>query len=209
MRISVGGRPPVPSCFSPALAAVKEALRVREGPLVVAVDGRCASGKTTFAALCARYIEDCGVFHMDDFFLPGEKRTLQRLSQPGGNVDHERALTELFAPLSRGEGVTFSRFDCASGSPEPPKTFPPRRLAIVEGCYSHHPALAPYSGLKLFLTCDPQVQLARLSARAPEKLEDFRTRWIPLEEAYFSAFGIEERSDLVADTTYLKQEEQA
>ena len=41
------------------------------------------------------------VFHLDDFFLPFEKRTPQRLSTPGGNVDHERAQRELFLPLSR------------------------------------------------------------------------------------------------------------
>lgn len=195
------------SPFAPALKAIDDALREAGGPLLVAVDGRCASGKTSFAALCAQVFPDCNVFHMDDFFLPYEKRTPQRLAAPGGNVDYERAQAELFEPLSRGETVTFSRFDCASRALESPRAFPPRRLNIVEGSYSHHPVLAPYSGLKLFLTCSPAAQLSRLSRRAPEKLADFQTRWIPMEEHYFKAFDIEHRCGLTVDTTALTEEE--
>lgn len=195
------------SPFAPALKAIDDALREAGGPLFVAVDGRCASGKTTFAALCSQVFPDCNVFHMDDFFLPYEKRTPQRLAAPGGNVDYERAQAELFEPLSRGETVTLSRFDCASGALAPPRTFPPRRLNIVEGSYSHHPVLAPYSSLKLFLTCSPAVQLSRLSRRAPEKLADFQTKWIPMEEHYFKAFDIEHRCGLTVDTTALTEEE--
>lgn len=194
-------------CLVPALKAVEDALRDRKGPLLVAVDGRCAAGKTTFAALCAQVFPDCSVFHMDDFFLPYEKRTPERLAAPGGNVDHERAKEELFVPLSQEKTVVFSRFDCASGTLEPPRVFPPRRLSIVEGSYSHHPVLAPYSGLKLFFTCAPTVQLARLTRRAPEKLADFQTRWIPMEESYFKAFDIQGRCDLTVDTTAPSKED--
>lgn len=197
----------IPPCFLPAVAAIEAALQTSSGPVVVAVDGRCASGKTTFAALCARLFEDCNVFHMDDFFLPYEMRTPERLATPGGNVDHERARAELFEPISRGECVTFSRFDCSTVALEAPRTFPAARLTIVEGSYSHHPELAPYSHLKLFLTCDPQEQLRRLGLRCPEKVEDFQTRWIPMEEAYFKAFSIEEQCDLTVDTTALCKED--
>lgn len=197
----------IPPCFLPAIGAIETALQRTGGPVIVAVDGRCASGKTTLATLCAGHFEDCNIFHMDDFFLPYEMRTPQRLATPGGNVDHERARAELFEPLSRGQSVTFSRFDCSTGTLEPPKTVPAAKLTIVEGSYSHHPALAGYSSLKLFLTCEPEEQLRRLAARCPEKLEDFRTRWIPLEEAYFRAFDIEEHSDLTVDTTVLCKED--
>ena len=32
-----------------------------------------------------------------------------------------------------------------------------------------------------------------------EKLEAFRRKWIPLEEAYFSAFDIENKCDIVIE----------
>lgn len=190
--------------FQPALLAIGKALRQGE-PLVVAVDGRCGAGKTTFASLCTQTFDDCNVFHLDDFFLPFEKRTAERLTQPGGNVDYERAERELFAPLSRGETVTYTPFDCGGGT-RAPVTAAPKRLSVVEGSYSHHLAFAPYITLKLFLTCSPDTQRARLLARAPEKLADFETRWIPLEEQYFSALEITAKSDLILDTTPTKED---
>ena len=57
--------------------------------IVVAVDGCAASGKTTLAKILKeRY--DCQIIKMDDFFLPLNKRTEERLSTPGGNIDYER-----------------------------------------------------------------------------------------------------------------------
>lgn len=191
------------SCYAPALRAIDRTLRETDGTVVVAVDGRCAAGKTTFAARLAQLFE-CNVFHMDDYFLPPEKRTPERLSAPGGNVDYERAAQELFAPLSRGEAVTVRPFDCSTGGFRPPVTTLFRRLSIVEGSYALHPALAGYSGLHLFLTCDAAVQLSRLERReTPESLERFREKWIPLEEAYLAGLHISDQCDVTLDTSRL------
>ena len=76
--------------------------------IVIAIDGRCASGKTTLAkALQTEGLpekvatektflkkQNVGVIHMDDFFLPRELRTKERLSEAGGNVDYERFAEE-------------------------------------------------------------------------------------------------------------------
>jgi len=64
--------------------AVRKLLASQER-VIVAIDGRCGSGKTTLAALIAKEF-DCSVFHMDDFFLPPGLRTPERLGEPGGNV---------------------------------------------------------------------------------------------------------------------------
>ena len=57
--------------------------------VIVAIDGKCTSGKTTLASQLAE-IYDCNVFHMDDFFLRPEQRTPERFAEVGGNVDYER-----------------------------------------------------------------------------------------------------------------------
>jgi len=184
--------------LSPLLAAIDQELK--KGPLILALDGPCASGKTTLARHLAKFRPRTRVFHMDDFFLPPEKRTPQRLAEPGGNVDYERAEEELFLPLSQGQCVSFRPFDCSLGDFGPLESYAPARLSIVEGSYSHHPVLAGYSGLRVFLDCGRFTRLERLKQReSPESYQRFLTRWIPLEDKYFDAFHIRENAHLVLD----------
>ena len=70
--------------------------RLENGSVILAIDGPASSGKTTLAAsLLSKY--DCTVFHMDDFFLTLEKRSLKRLNEVGGNIDYERFMEEIRA----------------------------------------------------------------------------------------------------------------
>lgn len=49
-------------------------------PVILAIDGRCGSGKTTLAGMIAhRYKAE--VIHMDDFLLRQEQRTPERLAE--------------------------------------------------------------------------------------------------------------------------------
>lgn len=56
--------------FEPVVQAIRQLQKEKEGldePLIVAIDGRCGSGKTTLG----EYLEqvfDCNLFRMDDFF---------------------------------------------------------------------------------------------------------------------------------------------
>ena len=192
-----------------ALSELQGAGLERCPPLFVSIDGRCGGGKSTLAQCLKNRLEiPVNVLHMDDFFLPPEKRTPQRLSLPGGNMDLERCARELLGPLSRGKPGLLRPFDCHSGTFLPETQVPPRPLTILEGTYSAHPELAAYPQLKLFLTCSPKVQLARLERReGPERLKAFRETWIPREEAYFKAFRVPEGCDLVMDTTDLDLED--
>ena len=65
MRTAYGG------CF-PALLQIA-VLAGRGAPAVVAIDGRCGSGKTSLAELIRQLIP-CNVVHMDDFYLPPDLR---------------------------------------------------------------------------------------------------------------------------------------
>ena len=165
-------------------------LTVYSDRVLVAIDGRCASGKTTLAAqLCEKL--GCQVIHMDDFFLQPFQRTEQRLSQAGENLDHERLLSEVLLPISRGENAVYRPFRCHSGTFDTPVTVSAKGVILFEGSYSMHPSLAPYYDLKIFLTVSPEEQLRRLKIRNPETLEAFKTKWIPLEEKYFSYYNVE------------------
>ena len=97
--------------FETVLLQRIRALAATQPRVLVAIDGRCAAGKTTLAASLQAQLE-CNVFPIDDFFLRPEQRTSERLHQPGGNVDYERFLTEVLRPLHDGQAVTYRPYDC-------------------------------------------------------------------------------------------------
>lgn len=167
---------------------------------VVGIDGRCASGKTTLAAMLAE-IYDCSVFHADDFFLPPEMRTEERLSEIGGNMHRERLRDEVLIPVKEKREAVYRKFNCSDFTFSDPITVSYKRLTIVEGSYCLHPELADFYDIKVFSDIDEKTQLERIYNREGEEgARSFVARWIPMEERYFDSFGIKDRCDLVIRT---------
>lgn len=191
----------VPQGYWPLFQRISQEVSEKHS-LLLAIDGRCGSGKTQLAQLLAQTF-DCNVFHMDDFYLPFQDRTPERMSSPGGHIEFERLEAQILAPLSKGEPFTLYPFDCHQGRLGQGREIPPRPLTILEGSYSHHPALRPWHDLSVFLTCNPQVQESRLTLRQADKggFSPFQIRWIPMEEGYFAHYKVEESSQLVLDTS--------
>lgn len=167
------------------------------GRVLAALDGPCASGKTTLAGQAARQL-GCPLVHMDDFFLPPARKTPARLAQPGGNVDWERVRDQVLAPLSRGEPARFSPYRCHTGAYGPPVSLSPAPLVLVEGVYALHPALRDFYRLRIFLEAPWPVRCARLLDRGgPELLARFQGEWVPLEDRYFQACRVRDCCQLV------------
>ena len=170
-----------------------------QGPVVVGIDGMCASGKSTLGELLAETY-GAQLYHADDYFLPPEKRSAERLSLPGGNMDRERRREEILLPLERGAAPVTRRFDCKTGQLGEPVPHIVTRLHVVEGSYCLHPELADFYTLKIALRTTPECQRRRLTARDPQALADYLGQWIPLENRYFEALRIFETADMVLDT---------
>lgn len=159
---------------------------------LIAIDGRCASGKTTLAA-CIQELSGCNVIHMDHFFLRPEQRTRERMEEAGGNVDRERFLQKALLLLRQGEDVTYRRYDCHEQRFAEEITLRHCPLTVIEGTYSCHPSLAGYYDCRVFMSVDREEQMRRILVRnGITGAEAFRERWIPLEERYFSVCRVEE-----------------
>ena len=103
--------------FKPAVDAIKEILKQEENtgrPILVAIDGRCGSGKTTLGEYLKGQL-DCNLFHMDDFFLRMEQRTPDRMKETGGNVDYERFTKLCSYRFKKGNLCVISLFPAKSG----------------------------------------------------------------------------------------------
>lgn len=186
--------------FLPAFLAAQ---RVADKGGLLAIDGRCASGKSTLAALIGE-VYGCPVFHMDDYFLPAELRTPQRFAEPGGNVHRERVEEEILRPFAEGRPVVYRPFDCHAMALREAVEVAPAPFAVVEGCYAMHPALRGYFAGAIFLTHSKEAQRRRILARSGEKmLARFEGEWIPLEERYFEGCGVQSACGCTADTTEL------
>jgi len=165
-------------------------------PVIAALDGRAAAGKTTLAEHLKKII-DAEVIHMDDFFLPVNLRTPERLSQSGGNVHWERFAEEVIRHIGRGKPFSYGVFDCGKMDYNGEKNVRAAKFIIVEGSYSCHPKFGEYAHVKVFLDVDKVQQMERIIRRnGCEMAERFKTRWIPMEEKYFEEFKIKDKAHI-------------
>ena len=174
------------------LPTVFEILRlIRDNRWVVlAIDGRAASGKTTAAALISELFS-AQTIHMDHFFLPGELRTNERLSEVGGNIHRERFIQEILPSLRCDDGFSYRVFDCSRFDyNDSPRRILPAPLYIVEGSYAFHPMFGKYYDVSFFSDVSYEEQLERILRRNGERmLERFKNEWIPMEVRYFDSIG--------------------
>ncbi len=174
-------------------------IRQRNSPLVVAIDGRAGSGKTTLAGLI-RSVTGADVIRMDDFFLPPALRTQERLAAPGGNIHYERFSEEVLPCLRSNDPFKYRIFDCGIMDYHGEASVNATPVRIVEGTYSCHPIFGTYADISVLSTVSPEEQLRRIRMRSGEKmLQMFQNRWIPMEEAYFSCYHIQNKSDIVIE----------
>ena len=160
-------------------------LAEEDRPLMVALDGRAASGKTELALALAAQLPGTTAIHMDDYFLPPERKTIPRLSFPGGNIDSERFEAEVLQPVASGLSIRTRRWDCKGETFGAWRTIEPGSILICEGSYSYAPQLASYYDVAVFCDITAALQRERILQRnGTEGWKQFARNWIPLEEYY-------------------------
>ena len=83
-----------------------------KSPFLLAIDGRCAAGKTTLTTELAEQW-DCNVIHMDDFYLPFRDRTPERMEKLISYMESKGAKNVLGRdPDTRIPGLNHDRALC-------------------------------------------------------------------------------------------------
>lgn len=164
---------------------------------VIVIDGRSASGKSTIAEYLKQVL-NAGIVHIDDFFLPPDLRTLERFTEPGGNVHYERFTEEILPHISNAEAFSYRIFDCSKLDYHGLRTIAESQWRVVEGAYSCHPYFGDYADLKVFSDINADEQMERIVRRnGTEMAKRFHTEWIPMEERYYEYYQIKEKADVV------------
>ncbi len=166
------------------------------GHFIMAIDGRCAAGKTTLSEQLEKEYE-CNVIHIDDFYLPFKERTAAIMEQPGGNIDFQRLTDEILVPLTEGKNVVYRPYDCHNNRYLATRKVDGDLITVIEGSYSCHPKLRSFYNLCVFMDISKELQMKRLKTRDLMKLEAFKNVWIPREEKYFDMCKIRESCDII------------
>lgn len=164
--------------------------------VVVAIDGPSGSGKSTYAEKLATQFDGL-VIHMDDYFLPKEMKTEERLNEIAGNVHIERFMDEII-PNLKNDVIPMRKFDCMKEQYSDEILLKNKKVIIIEGCYSMHPKLHQFYDLKILLQITGDLQIERIKKRSGEfMLQRFIKEWIPLENAYFEGVNIQKIVDII------------
>ena len=183
------------------VAARVRALLPAGTPVVVGLDGRSGSGKSTMALAVASLLAEDGtstvVVEGDDFYAGGSARTWDRRSpsERAAQVIDWRRQRPVLAALRSGEAASWRPFDWEDDRwdgdelplGEAPVEVRPADVVVLEGAYSCRPELHDLLDLRVLLDVPPEVRRAQLLGREGD---GFRTawevRWSSAEDHYFS-----------------------
>ncbi len=176
--------------------SIRELMKERSH-VVVAIDGMAAAGKSTLAAKLANELGG-EIVHMDDFFLPMELRTLERMKEAGGNVHYERFSEEVADAVKRKKPFDYGVFNCSEMMITGSRHIENNGLLIVEGAYCLRPEFSDLYDFKIFMKIDENTQMERIIKRnGIRKAKAFKEKWIPMEARYFRSMNIEKTADFV------------
>lgn len=192
--------------FPEAQAAIQRILELAQNtsPIVIAVDGRSGTGKSTLSASIARHV-GATLIDQDDFYAGGDIETWRRLTaseKADRVIDWRRVRAEALLPLRSGTQARWRPFDweAMEGLASASITAQPSRIVILDGAYSSRPELADLIDLSILVTLPEAVRRARLQQREGE---DFVSEWFFIwdeaEEYYFGTVRPPEAFDLVID----------
>ena len=179
------------------LARAGRAASGREGPLVVAVDGRSAGGKSTAAGRLAEATPGAVVVHTDD------------IAWHHGFFDWDGLLVDgVLDPAARGEAVSFRPPAWVERDREGAVEVPAGTTAVfVEGVGSSRSSLAPWLDATVWVQSDEAQSYRRgierdvVLGRERAEAVAFWDEWMAHERPFLAADRPWERADVVLCST--------
>ncbi len=188
---------------------------VRKGRRIIGINGVDASGKTTFTAELARYVESigytCQIISIDDFHNPLVQRRQGKTeidAYYNNAFNYERLIDEVLHPLKK-TGQVHRDIMCLDLDTD---TYTAHRrididadtVVLVEGVLLLRPPLLAYLDGTVFLDVKFEEVLERARVRDVPKygeafLSKYIDKYIPVQKRYVEAFKPDERCDILID----------
>ena len=185
------------------VAEVQLHASARGTPLLVGLDGRSGTGKSTLAASVALAVGGAAI-NVDDFSTGENERDARPVEiVVDGALDWQRLRREALEPLLAGTTASWHPFDFVARSGLSPRvnTCSPAPVIILDGLYSTRPELTDLLGLRILVEAPENLRARRLAAREGD---DFMRVWQPIwnarEDYYFSIVRPRAAFDLVVES---------
>ncbi len=154
--------------------------------VLVAVDGRSCSGKTTVAQTLAESL-DATVVHLEYLYHGWD----------GLEAGVETAVTHVLEPLSLGKAATVPQWDWYAGGWGRPVEIAVPRLLILEGVGAASAAVRAHTSLAIWLEVPDDERRRRAQARDWDTFADHWDVWAVQETTLFAREGLPDLADLV------------
>lgn len=165
-----------------AVPEVREAIQQwragTEGVLVVAVDGRGASGKTTITRAVAAQT-GAALIHTDDFFRTAARSRRPRIED---YYDWAALRAEALQPLRSGRPARFLSRSSERPGADRTVTIHPAALVLIEGVTASCDALADLVDRTILVRISDAERLDRLHRFVSD--EDWDEQWLDAEGRY-------------------------
>ena len=161
-------------------------MRGRTGTRWVGVDGFGAAGKSTLARRIAAVLPGARIVAVDDFGRAGLR-----------GWDRDLFTTQVLQPLLAGRPGRYQRWDLSTDTGTDWVVVPVGVPVIVEGVSATDERVAVPWDVTVWMDVPADVRWQRILERDPERLDRWRTDWLPSEQAYAAAQQPMARVDLV------------
>lgn len=182
-----------------AISLIKSAAEPRQ-TVLVGIDGRSGTGKSTFAASLAGEIS-AQIIEGDAFFAGGVNLRSDTPQERANACIDRPKLRSVLEALKAGRAAMYREFDWHAFDGSLTQTLTKVNaggLIIVEGVYTCHPDLADLLQVKIKLQISDDLRERRLIQREGS-IGPWERQWHEAEEWYFSHLAVKSHFNLVAE----------
>lgn len=183
-----------------AAARIEEAARRKAGPLIVAIDGRSGTGKSTLAEALAKRLPAV-VIEGDDLYAGGTGIKDDPPQARAARCIDWQAQRMALSAMREGHPARYHAFDWDAfdgSSAQAATQIEPAPIIILEGVYAARPELRDLLDLCILVRLPDALRQARLIAREGA-LGPWELQWHEAEDWYFAHSAPVSAFDLVLD----------
>ena len=184
--------------FDAATVLIKRLYRNKQ-PVLVAIDGHSAAGKSTLARNLQNTLANVQLVHGDDFYrvMPETERfDLDASEGYRRYYDWERLERQVLHPLAVQQEAHYEVYNWETGVLGTEKVVRPRGVVIVEGVFSARPKLRGYYDAIFLVEAGEKTRAHRQQQRG-DAPEAWLARWDAAEQFYIETHQPQLYADLV------------